>query len=88
MKTDIQHYIFFKFQARKSPALKRIKDAVTSIQDKKQKKFAAARDKADTSTRAPKTSTPTPPQILIDVFSMEEMHNVLMRNNYQVFLQL
>lgn len=69
---------------RKSPALKRIKDAVFDIQNKKQKTWAVQNEnKQDTPTRANKHVS-SPPQLLIDVFSMEELHNVLQRNNYQV----
>ncbi|XP_063438345.1 uncharacterized protein LOC134719271 [Mytilus trossulus] len=70
---------------KKSPALKRIKDAVTRIQDAKQKQWTMQQEtKSETPTRNTKSSLQVPPQIIIDVFSMEEMHSVLLRNNYQV----
>lgn len=55
---------------RKSPALKRITDVVTKIEEELQDHYKD--DKGD------------PPQILIDYFSFEELHEVLKQNSGEI----
>ena len=73
---------------RKSPALKRIKDPILQIQEElfNKWKIENANQTNESSPRGAQIKTSnSPPQLLIDVFSMEELHGVMMRNNKQVF---
>lgn len=77
---------------RKSPALRRILDPLMQLQTEIQMDWRRKQDQNGvedttstcTSRRNSMTSAAQIPQILIDLFSMEELHSVMKRNGGQV----
>jgi hypothetical protein len=77
---------------KKSPALRRITDPILRLQEEIQAAWLAEKEENGFETtnhrqqrgQPQATSSAAPPQLLIDLFSMEELHGVMKRNDGQV----